>query len=312
MKEIGKILLYLAATIFVGALLAPPLFWLGQHVAADFLHRGWIRLEHTGGEINPRGSFAFLLSDFQRYFNRAVLVSAFVLLWPLAQSLRIRGFREHLALRPNRKRWNDLLGGLLLALLTMTVLGGFLVMSDVYHLKDSIPWSRLAWLPLTAAVVAIIEECLFRGAIQGVIQRTATDEFALVCVALLFAAIHFLKPEENSIAPPDVTWWSGLALVPSAFWQFEQPRLLLCGFSTIFVVGLVLGYARCRTQSLWLPIGLHAGWILGKMSFSKITKRVADAWPWFGENMLVGLGPVLVLLATGVVVWFWLRDADTR
>ena len=85
--------------------------------------------------------------------------------------------------------------------------------------------------------VALLEEALFRGALQGVVRRTATDGAALVFVAALFAAVHFLKPPENAVAPHEVAWWSGFALVPQAFWQFGEPKLLLGGFTTLFLVG---------------------------------------------------------------------------
>lgn len=294
MKDIGKILLYLLAVVLGGALLAPPLFW-GAHAAAQ--------------ELGIKRLVEFLAdTDFQRFFNRALLVAAFAFLWPLVRSLRIRNFQEDIGLRRDRRGRRHLAAGLLLALSTLVVLGVLLIASDVYYIKDEIPWGRIAWLPLSAILVAMIEEWLFRGAIQGVVQRTTTDEFAIVAVALLFAAIHFLKPPEHTVAATAVHWWSGLALVPQAFWQFERPGLVLGGFTTIFLVGSILGFARCRTRSLWMPIGLHAGWIFGKMSFSKMTKRTAEAWPWFGPDMLVGLGPVLILLAAGAIVWFWLRD----
>lgn len=298
LKDIGKIFVYLAALILLGALLAPPLFW-----SAHFFAR------HLA---NQRLTDFLVETNFQRFFNRAVLIAAIVLLWPLARSLRIRNFGEDLGLHRDRRGWRHFFSGLMLALATMAVLGGFLLVTDLYQLKNVLPWGRLAWLPLTALTVAVLEEWLFRGVLQGVVQRGATDEFATMFIAVLFAAVHFLKPAENALAPQEITWSSGLALVPQAFWQFEQPRLLLGGFSTIFLVALILGYARWKTHALWMPIGLHAGWILGKMSFSKITKRLGDAWPWFGTDILAGFGPVLVLLLAGVIVWFWLRHAHPR
>jgi len=52
LKDLARILVYLAAVILLGALLAPPLYWLGQAVAA-------------------RGILAFLAeTPFQKFFNR--------------------------------------------------------------------------------------------------------------------------------------------------------------------------------------------------------------------------------------------------
>lgn len=294
MKEIGKILLYLAATVFLGALLAPLLFW-GAHALAR-------------GLANARLSAFFAETDFQRFFNRAMLVAAVALLWPLARALRIRNFHESLGLARERRPWRRFFAGFGMAAGTLLVLGAWAILADVYNFKTEIPWGRIAWLPFPALAVALIEEALFRGALQGVVRRTATDGAALVFVAALFALIHFLKPPEDAVAPHAVAWWSGFALVPRVFWQWGDLKLLLGGFSTIFLVGLILGFARMRTRSLWMPVGLHAGWIFWKMSFSKMSKRGAEDWPWFGRDMLIGLAPVLALLLTWAVVWFWLRN----
>ena len=85
---------------------------------------------------------------------------------------------------------------------------------------------------------------------------------------------------------------------------------MLGGFTTLFCVGWILGSARLQTRSLWLSIGLHAGWILGIMSFSKATRRILkiqETLPWFGGDLTVGLGSVAVVLLTGGLVWLYLR-----
>jgi membrane protease YdiL (CAAX protease family) len=168
-------------------------------------------------------------------------------------------------------------------------------------------YGKLAWLPVTALVVSVLEEILFRGALQGAVRKTTVDDFAIVVVAVLFAAVHFLKPPAHGVPATDIRWWSGLALLPDTLDQFRQPALLLGGFSTLLVVGLILGYARERTRSLWMPVGLHAGWILGKMGLLAVTRH-SEAWPWLGPDVLVGLAPLLTLLATWGIVWLMLRE----
>ena len=100
----------------------------------------------------------------------------------------------------------------------------------------------------------------------------------------------------------------GLALLPDTLDQFRQPALLLGGFTTLLLVGLILGYARDRTRSLWMPAGLHAGWVLGKMGLLDVTRQ-SVAWPWIGPDILIGLGPLLTVLAVWGIVWWMLRDA---
>jgi membrane protease YdiL (CAAX protease family) len=109
------------------------------------------------------------------------------------------------------------------------------------------------------------------------------------------------------IAPGAISWLSGFVLLPHAFWQFGEPLLLLSGFTTLFCVGMILGWARLATRSLWLPFGLHAGWIFSLRSFAKFSRHPAPPSIWFGETLLVGLGSVAAVLLTGLLVWLALR-----
>jgi membrane protease YdiL (CAAX protease family) len=160
--------------------------------------------------------------------------------------------------------------------------------------------------------VACIEELLFRGVLQGVVQRAAPGAVAVGFVAALYSIVHFLKPPEHALVHARITWTSGFTQLSQVFWQFQNPMLLLGGFTTLFIVGLVLGLARLRTRSLWMPVGLHAGWIIAKMGFNKIAQRHGETWPWFGPDLLVGAAPVCAVALTGVAVWWWLRHSQSR
>jgi membrane protease YdiL (CAAX protease family) len=290
-KDFGKILLYLAAVILFAALLAPPLWWAGQALA-------------------PLGPLGFLAeTPFQRYFNRAALLAALALLWPLAASLRIPD-RASMGLIPD-SRWAPRLGvGLFIGIAAVAALGCALLPLELYKFKKEIPWDELAKLLGTAAVVSALEEFFFRGALLGILRRTSPDRIALAAVSALYAGVHFIKPEDCEIA--QVAWHSGFALLPAAFHRFSEPLVLAGGFTTLFAMGWILGDTRLRTGSLWLPAGLHAGLIIGKMGFNKIAKRKGELPPWFTDDLLVGVGPLLAILAAGVAVRLWLHLADAR
>src|SRR5947209_18207910 len=88
LKDAVRLLVYLLATVLIGALLAPFLFWWAQSLVAH-------------------GSLTFLARyDFETYFHRALLVAVVILLWPLARSLEIRSLSD-LQLASNRHRWRD-------------------------------------------------------------------------------------------------------------------------------------------------------------------------------------------------------------
>lgn len=285
-----KITACFLATLLLGAALAPILFWAG----------------HASGNAFLRAT------DFQRYFNRAILLAALLLLWPAARALRIGGWSE-LGLKTDPRWWQHLLAGFGLAAGLLWLLGVAGILAGVFRWRpQALSAGALGSIALSAAGAAVVEEFFFRGALFGLVRRAASARATLLFVSALFAILHFLKPPAGSIASEDVAWSSGFALLPQTFWQFGRPGLVAAGFVTLLLVGLILGWTRLRTHALWAGIGLHAGWIVGLKTFAKATRRAGpDAgWPWFGENLYFGLGPVCALLVTGAVVWVWLRRVN--
>ena len=292
MKDIGKILAYFAAVIILGAGIAPPLYWLGKAVASQ-------------------GVMQFLAeTDFQKFFNRGMLIAAVALLWPTVKWLKIGGVRE-LGLETDVRWWKRvgvgfLLAGGLVALLAAGYIGG-----EVYRWKKVLDWEKLPQLLLSAVIVALLEESLFRGAILGIFRRTLSPWSAIIANGAIFSAVHFLKPDE-SIEVRNVHWLSGFEMVPHVFHQFSEPMLLLASFTTLLVLGLMLADVTVRTRSLWLAIGLHAGLVFVKMGFSKFTKRETEHLPWIGEKLEVGLLPVGVMLLMWSAARVWIRHVDLR
>lgn len=283
--------MYLIATVILGALLAPPLYWGGQWLAAH-------------------GVLTWLAdTPFRKFFHRGLLVAAIALLWPTARALRVPNVRA-LGLTPNPHRWRDLAAGVSASFLMMAVLAAVLLTLHVVKLRPANPLD-LAKIVVSAVTVSFLEEWLFRGAILGLLSRAMNSWVALFFTSALFSILHFLKP--NTVSPRVVGWLSGFDLIPGAFSQFREPWLLLGGFVTLFLVGWILGWARLRTHSLWLAIGLHIGWVIGIMSFSKVTERlltVQETLPWFGEDLKVGLGAVVVVTLTGLMTQNYLRSRN--
>jgi len=183
----------------------------------------------------------------------------------------------------------------------MSALGACLLALDICELKNPFPWRLLPPILLTAISVALIEEALFRGAILGLVRQTIPTVPAAIFVSALFSIVHFLNPARERIAV--VHWFSGFELLPHAFWKFSDPLMVLGGFATIGILGLLLAHATIRTSSLWLGIGIHSGLIFSKMGFNKVTKKIQDVTPWFGGDITVGIGSVLILLLLWLLIW---------
>ena len=290
LREIVNIVAYFVGIVLLGSFLAPALYWAGRATA-------------------QYGVLTFLAeTEFQKFFNRAMLVAAVVLLWPAVRSLKLQGWGD-LGLERDPRAGQNLALGLGVAALCLIPMCISYVILDVYRWKKALPWEALPKLLLSSAVVAVLEETLFRGAIFGLFRRTMRPLGALFAVTTIFAVVHFLKPDERVVVS-EVNWGSGFALLPHVFHQFTEPITLLAGFTTLFVLGWVLGYATLRTSSLWVAMGFHAGVVFLKMSFSKFTKRQAEYLPWIGDELQIGLVPVAVLAIGGALFWWRFRDVN--
>lgn len=171
---------------------------------------------------------------------------------------------------------------------------------------------HLLWSGLVSGIaVGFVEETLFRGLLQGAVQRDMgagrpARLAGVALVALLFAALHFLARIE--IPAAEVNAGSGLRLLAAVGDQFAAFGGIADSFLALFAVGLLLGLARLYTGNIALAIGLHAGWVLVMRVIVGATARPEDAhyawlvsrsdgftgWLVFGWTMAI-----LALLAAG-------------
>ena len=284
MKDAAKLFAYFFAVVIGGALLAPPLFWSAHRFSAFFAKY-----------------------DFESFFHRALLICTLAFLWPLLRSLRLHSFRD-LQLDKNRHALRDVVAGSLLAAIPLLVGFVVLIATRIFLLKNALPWSSLGAVLAAAMVVPLIEELFFRGLLLGILLRSLRPGVAAVITSAFFAVVHFLKAPTRS--NENVTWLSGFHSIANSFTQFADPMMMLASFTTLFLIGWILADARLRTRSLFLPIGLHSGWIFVAGVVGKMTKRETIILPWLGTNLLIGLLPLALGLITWALMIGWLRYAN--
>jgi membrane protease YdiL (CAAX protease family) len=286
LKDAARLAAYFIAIVLGGALLAPILFWSAQALAAQ-------------------GVFPFLAKyDFDTFFHRAILIAAVFLLWPLLRVSNVRGLAD-LGLAPNPHWGRDVGSGVLLSVIPLLFCAALLIALHVYSFRHVFVWPRVGKVLLAAVSVPFIEETFFRGIVLGILLRTSRKLLSVVAVSALFAAVHFLKGSERE--PAVVTWTSGFQSIGDAFAGFGDPMMVLAAFATLFLIGCILADARVLTRSLWLPIGLHAGWIFASGTFNWLARRKIDAFPWLGKNLLVGIIPLGLAAVTWILMRLWFK-----
>jgi membrane protease YdiL (CAAX protease family) len=267
--------------MLLGALLAPWLFWAVQQAAP---------------RVNALHVYATY--PFHRIFDRAVMLVALAGLWPL---LRVIGFRFWSDIGYVRARgwWRHALAGYVLGVATLTIMVAFIVVFGGHHLVFAKSSGQMADAAVkfffVGVAVAVIEETFFRGALQGALQRRLNAALAVVVVSVVYSAAHFLKPNGVNIPGSGVTWTSGGQCLVWIVTQSLVQKGVFVGFVSLFLAGCVLGLAYAKTQALYLPIGLHAGWVLVNefMRWSATLDVTQDVASW----------PMLVAL---LVLIFWL------
>jgi membrane protease YdiL (CAAX protease family) len=144
--------------------------------------------------------------------------------------------------------------------------------------------------------------------LQRVFVRGLGAGWGLTVGALLFAILHYLKVPPN-FEPSPVTAADGWRAVGAAFGPILGFGWAQARFVLLVGIGLVLGLAAWRTGRLWLPIGLHAGWVVGLKLGQKLTEEVPGHWASgdFASNPL----SFAALVGVGLIVWNWPRSSPT-
>ncbi len=291
-RAAGLLLLYLLGVLLGAALLAPPLHQLGQWAAVD-------------AGLLP----GLAKQPFHRYLNRCLLIAALVGLWPF-----IRAFRLNRTVALGWA-WTPLAGrrlGLGLAVgfvsLSAVALGVVAVGVRSLNLPPSLPLllALVGKAALTAIVVAVLEEVLFRGVIFGAMRQSWSLPVAIVSSGVIYAVLHFMARVEH---PGPVVWHSGLSLLPRMMQGMIAPENLFPAGLTLTVGGAVLALAYARTGSLWFSIGLHAGWVFWLKVFKSLTgpgTHPGGAF-WGTDKLLDGWLALLVMLGllAGVACIRW-------
>jgi membrane protease YdiL (CAAX protease family) len=307
---IGAALIWVAASLTLAAAIAPWAYqggkWLAEVAAVRELP-GW--LESVAGSCER--------AELDRYFDRSLLFSALVLLPFLLRRVRRIG-RENGGVPDVRVRFPgasvaaQIAIGCVIAGGLLAVMGVLLDLAGAYQMKTNLPetgkFLRKALIPAVAA--PLVEEWLFRGVLLGLWLRFARPAFAALGTSLVFAFLHFLKPPDGFEIADPTHLLAGFGLLGKILLHFTDPLFFVTDFATLFVVGLILAWARLRTGALWFSIGLHAGWVLAFKGFNLLYRGVEshELRPWgIGESLKSGMLPLLMLGLTALVCHYALK-----
>lgn len=310
--ELVKLFLFITISFLGAALVAPHLYGWGKDLAAS--HGPFLTEPEFGDAPIIWLAEKCDSAQFSRYFNRALMACALILLYPLIRSLRSKGQSTIKApflqrIKPGKQGWKDLAAGILfsagfLTLLVYTLYQlGWTTLDPEFALGKAI---QKAIIP--AIIVSLLEEWLFRGVLYDVLMRKLNAAQTIIGLSLFFAAVHFLSPPKGVTVADPRHFLAGFEMLALIGQKFLSASSFFGVFLTLFVVGATLAYTRLKTGKLWLAIGLHAGWIFALKFTNKLTDPTGEAPKiLYNGSIMDGLLPLITLVLTALCLAFYLR-----
>lgn len=284
MKSYQRLLLIVLVSLIASCLITPVVFFLLQCM------RGI-----------SEGMSGALDYPFDRVMRRVVLIVTLLILYRERRKLEIRSLASMgLARGP---RWKSLLiRGWILGVFSLTLMLLIMLASGSRRglLDFSGPWDLTFLIVkyfLTGVVVALIEEVFFRGFILQSLLKDIRRGYAVFWTSLFFAIVHFFNaadmPQSAGFAP-----LQGFKALIYFFQPLLTPIDWIPGFVGLFLVGIVLASACLRTRSLYMAIGLHAGWVFAIKGEGLFLLRMKAFAPWFfgGGDIVTGVFGWIMLL----------------
>lgn len=310
-SEPGAVLLWVLCSLILAAALTPWAYQAGKWLAELSKQEQLPAIiQSVAGSCGRAG--------IGRFFDRSLLFSALLLL-----PLLLRWIKHHAT--PSRFRGADLrhswhwksafvqiICGFLVAGGLLWALGALLDFAGAYNVKGNPPQAAklISKVFVPAIAAPLIEEWLFRGLLLGLWLRFARPIVACIGTSLVFAFLHFLKLPDGAVIADPTHVLAGFELMGKILLHFSDPLFFVTDFASLFVAGLILGWARISTHALWFSIGLHSGWVAVFKLFNQLYEAVSDHMlrPWgVGESLRVGLLPLLTLGITAMACYWVMR-----
>jgi membrane protease YdiL (CAAX protease family) len=318
--DVLKVWLYAVASVVLGAWISPLLYNAGKALAE-------VSSNKTTNGILEWLAGVCRAAEFPRFYHAGVLLAALVLFLPWMEWIHARRGVEVAGAGPWRLRlpagarvlsrgqplrrnlmglWHGCAGFMLVAGLLLS-LGVALVPAGYFTM--SVPGGGMSGLVLRtligSMVVAVLVEVFFRGVAMGIFLRAMRPAAALGMCAAFFALVCAVIPPPGLNVPDPEAGGTGFELLRLMLAGFADWRSVLGDFAPMLALGFVLAYARWRTASLCLPVGLHSGWLFSKSLLAKLSAATGTGGVAISGGLLQqGLVPLVAIVLAGFLAHY--------
>lgn len=294
----------------------PLLLFLGLYLLAfllagliaPHLYAGVQWLDAAG--VPPQDLWAYLSGHrFSRYVDRLRMVLTLVVVawlltrWGFWGRFGFRGFRWR-----REALWLALGVGTLALVPLAQYLGPQPLELRSEHLLAALP-GLLLGAAVTALLIGILEEALFRGFLFRLFATATGTVSAVLLSALVYALVHFKSVDWPREAPVDTAAGLEVAarMAAAAFLTVEVAELL-----SLFLAGVLLAILFLKTGTLWPCAALHAGWVWVRQAWASGVNLRSDSPGafWLGtERVTDGYLASCIVLALLIATLLWLPRA---
>ncbi|BAY12810.1 CPBP family intramembrane glutamic endopeptidase [Calothrix sp. NIES-2098] len=207
-----------------------------------------------------------------------------LILWGIS-SLGLRSFSDY-GLVGNLSIFSSLLLGFGLGVISLAIVFAcqfWLGWCKWQESNNKLVLSNLLPIPLIALLVGAIEELIFRGFLFTELNREYPVWLAAVISSLIFALLHLVWEQRETIPQLPGLWLMGMVLVLARF---------------------------ADRGNLGLAWGLHAGWVwaIATLDTAQLITYPGKVSEWFtGKNKkpLAGLAGIMCVLLAGAILWLF-------
>lgn len=212
---------------------------------------------------------------FSRVFSRVATLLALLLMISLKNEFNFAQLKEYLGSHKSSSKriFGPILLGIVLsfgisALIFPVVLSyGKITWAG---LETSYLLKKFIYVIPAALLIGFLEESFFRVLLFDRFKQSFSARNAAIGVSALYAVLHFIAPVR------DFKYENYSALIGFDYLSQIVSRMLmpeiLPAMLGLFLVGLTLAYTIHKSGSLYLAIGLHAGWVMAvKLSSTATT-----------------------------------------
>lgn len=196
-------------------------------------------------------------------FARSTLFFGFATSWWFLLRRARPPFLEATGFVPAKRAGASYAAGFVAGILPVVALIAVLLALGARTFEVRASAGKIAWLAARSVglglFLAVIEEGLFRGLLQGDLTRAFGSRVAVIAGSAFFAVTHFLAVPEAWRALPDPAPGAP-EVVGAVFGGLERMLREWPELVGLFLVGVILAVLRLRSGALWLGMGVHAGW----------------------------------------------------